>query len=125
MLDRNAAPEDRPRLVSMHAVRLPRIPSVDRIIRPRAPEQGRMRGADRAPDFLGPSFTPGFGADGEFGQVVTRRMPFEHTAITDPEAAAVVKHLGEAEFVAFSVLAALEDAECRAEQVGLAQLAGV
>lgn len=53
-----------------------------------------------------------------------RRMPFEHTAITDAEAAAVVVHLGEAEFVAFSVLAALADAECRAEQVGLAGLAG-
>jgi len=53
-----------------------------------------------------------------------RRMPFEHTAITDAEAAAVVAHLGEAGFVAFSVLAALADAECRAEQVGLAELAG-
>jgi len=52
-----------------------------------------------------------------------RRMPFEHTAITDAEAAAVVAHLGEAGFVAFSVLAALADAECRAEQVGLAELA--
>lgn len=52
-----------------------------------------------------------------------RRMPFEHTAITDAEAAAVVAHLGEAGFVAFSVLAALVDAECRAEQVGLAELA--
>jgi len=53
-----------------------------------------------------------------------QRMPFEHTAITDAEAAAVVAHLGEAGFVAFSVLAALADAECRAEQVGLAELAG-
>lgn len=53
-----------------------------------------------------------------------RRMPFEHTAITDAEAAAVVAHLGEPGFVAFSVLAALADAECRAEQVGLAELAG-
>ena len=52
-----------------------------------------------------------------------RRMPFEHTAITDAEAAQVVAHLGEAGFVAFSVLAALADAECRAEQVGLAELA--
>ena len=53
-----------------------------------------------------------------------RRMPFEHTAITDAEAAAVVAHLGEAGFVAFSVLAALADAECRAALVGLPELAG-
>lgn len=53
-----------------------------------------------------------------------RRMPFEHTAITDAEAAAVVAHLGEAGFVAFSVLAALADAECRAALVGLPGLAG-
>lgn len=53
-----------------------------------------------------------------------RRMPFEHTAITDAEAAAVVAHLGEAGFVAFSVLAALADAECRAGLVGLPELAG-
>ena len=53
-----------------------------------------------------------------------RRMPFEHTAITDEEAAAVVAHLGEARFVAFSVVTALADAECRAELVGLAELAG-
>jgi hypothetical protein len=52
-----------------------------------------------------------------------RRMVFEHTAISDAEAAAVVAHLGEAGFVAFSVLAALADAECRAELVGLAELA--
>jgi hypothetical protein len=51
-------------------------------------------------------------------------MPFEHTAITDEEAATVVAHLGEAGFVAFSVLAALADAECRAESVGLPELAG-
>jgi hypothetical protein len=53
-----------------------------------------------------------------------RRMPFEHTAITDAEAAEVVAHVGEAGFVAFSVLAALADAECRAELVGLAELGG-
>ena len=35
----------------------------------------------------------------------------------------VVAHLGEAGFVAFSVLAALADAECRAELVGLPGLA--
>lgn len=54
-----------------------------------------------------------------------RRMPFEHTAITDAEAAAVVAHLGEAGFVAFSVLAALADAECRAALVDLPGLARV
>ncbi|MFO6446898.1 hypothetical protein ACLBKU_07085 [Erythrobacter sp. NE805] len=53
-----------------------------------------------------------------------RRMPFEHTAIGDAEAAAVVAHLGEPGFVAFSVLAALADAECRAALVGLPELAG-
>jgi hypothetical protein len=53
-----------------------------------------------------------------------RRMPFEHTAITDAEAAAIVAHLDEAGFVAFSVVTALADAECRAELVGLAELAG-
>lgn len=53
-----------------------------------------------------------------------RRMPFEHTAITDAEAAAVVAHLGEARFVAFSVVTALADAECRAALVGLPELAG-
>jgi hypothetical protein len=50
-------------------------------------------------------------------------MPFEHTAISDAEAAAVVAHLGEPRFVAFSVVTALADAECRAELVGLAELA--
>jgi hypothetical protein len=54
-----------------------------------------------------------------------RRMPFEHTAITDAEAAAVVAHLGEARFVAFSVVTALADAECRAAMVDLPGLAGV
>jgi hypothetical protein len=54
-----------------------------------------------------------------------RRMPFEHTAISDAEAAAVVAHLGEPGFVAFSVVTALVDAECRAELVGLAELAKV
>jgi hypothetical protein len=53
-----------------------------------------------------------------------RRMPFEHTAITDAEAAAIVAHLGEPGFVAFSVVTALADAECRAELVGLPELAG-
>ena len=52
-----------------------------------------------------------------------RRMPFEHTAITDGEAAGVVAHLGEPGFVAFSVLAALVDAECRAALVDLPGLA--
>lgn len=51
-----------------------------------------------------------------------RRMPFEHTAITDAEAAAVVAALGEPGYVAFSVVAALSDAECRA---GLVDLPGL
>lgn len=51
-----------------------------------------------------------------------RRMPFEHTAITDAEAAAVVAALGEPGYVAFSVVAALTDAECRA---GLVDLPGL
>jgi hypothetical protein len=53
-----------------------------------------------------------------------RRMPFEHTAIGDAEAAQVVMHLGEPGFVAFSVVTALADAECRASLVGLPELAG-
>lgn len=53
-----------------------------------------------------------------------RRMPFEHTAITDAEAAAVTRHLGEPGFVAFSVVTALADAECRAALVDLPGLAG-
>ncbi|HSJ78700.1 MAG TPA: hypothetical protein VK913_08200 [Erythrobacter sp.] len=53
-----------------------------------------------------------------------RRIPFEHTAITDAEAAAVALHLGEPKFVAFSVVAALADAECRAALVDLPELAG-
>ena len=52
-----------------------------------------------------------------------RRIPFEHTAIQDPEAAALVAHLGEPRFVAFSVVAALADAECRAALVDLPGLA--
>jgi hypothetical protein len=51
------------------------------------------------------------------------RIPFEHTAISDPEAAGVVAHLGEPGFVAFSVVAALADAECRAAMVDLPGLA--
>lgn len=54
-----------------------------------------------------------------------RRIPFEHTAITDPEAAEVVANLGEPGFVAFSVVAALADAECRAAMVDLPGLAAV
>lgn len=53
-----------------------------------------------------------------------RRIPFEHTAITDAEAAVLVAHLGEPGFVAFSVVAALADAECRATLVDLPGLAG-
>ncbi|MEE4339931.1 hypothetical protein [Erythrobacter sp.] len=52
-----------------------------------------------------------------------RRMVFEHTAITDDEAAAVVAELGEPGLVALSVVAALSDAECRAAAVGLPALA--
>ncbi|QIQ87621.1 hypothetical protein [Erythrobacter sp.] len=52
-----------------------------------------------------------------------RRMVFEHTAITDEEAAAVTAELGEPGLVALSVVAALADAECRAEAVGLPDLA--
>ena len=51
-----------------------------------------------------------------------QRMPFEHTAITDEEAAAVVAELGEQDYVAFCVVAALADAECRAEKTRLAEL---
>ena len=54
-----------------------------------------------------------------------RRIPFEHTAITDAQAAGVIAHLGEPGFVAFSVVAALADAECRAGLVDLPGLAGV
>jgi hypothetical protein len=54
-----------------------------------------------------------------------RRIPFEHTAITDAEAATLVAHLGEPGFVAFSVVAALADAECRAALVDLPGLVGV
>ena len=53
-----------------------------------------------------------------------RRMPFEHTAITDEEAAAVVAALGEPGYVALSVVAALADAECRAALVDLPVLTG-
>lgn len=53
-----------------------------------------------------------------------RRMPFEHTAITDAEAAGVVAAIGEQGYVALSVVAALADAECRAGQVGLGELTG-
>lgn len=53
-----------------------------------------------------------------------RRMPFDHTAITDAEAAAMVAHLGEAGFVALSVVAAIADAECRAALVDLPGLVG-
>lgn len=54
-----------------------------------------------------------------------RRIPFEHTAISDAEAAAVVGELGEAGYAAFSVVAALADAECRAEKLDLPGLANM
>lgn len=66
----------------------------------------------------------GLDADTRTLLAYARRMPFEHTAITDAEAAAVVAVLGEPGFVAFSVVAALADAECRAGLVGLTDLAG-
>ncbi|MEQ8410522.1 MAG: hypothetical protein RIB52_03105 [Erythrobacter sp.] len=52
-----------------------------------------------------------------------RRMVFEHTAITDEEAAAVASELGEPGLVALSVVAALADAECRARAIDLPGLA--
>ena len=51
-----------------------------------------------------------------------RRIPFEHTAITDEEAAAVVEAIGEKAYVALSVVAALADAECRVSAVDLPEL---
>lgn len=45
------------------------------------------------------------------------RIPFEHTAITDSEAAAVKDTLGEPGFVAFSVAVSLFDALCRVRLV--------
>ncbi|MEM1196947.1 MAG: hypothetical protein AAGH57_12645 [Pseudomonadota bacterium] len=51
-----------------------------------------------------------------------RRIPFEHTAITDEEASDVVAAIGEERYVAFSLVAALADAECRAERIGLPSL---
>lgn len=51
------------------------------------------------------------------------RIPFEHTAITDAEAALVVEALGEPGYVALSVVAALADAECRAAMVDLPGMA--
>jgi len=52
-----------------------------------------------------------------------KRMPFEHNEITDEEAAEVVAELGEKRYVAFSVIVALADAECRAEKLDLPGLA--
>ena len=52
-----------------------------------------------------------------------RRMPFEHTAITDADAARVVEAIGEPRYVALTVVAALADAECRAAMVDLPGLA--
>lgn len=48
-----------------------------------------------------------------------KRIPFEHVAIRDDEAAAVVAELGVEGYVAFSVVAALADAEFRAIKVDL------
>ncbi len=65
-------------------------------------------------------------ADDEATQICVayaRRIPFEHTAITDAEAAQVVGAIGEPGYVALSVVAALADAECRAVMVDLPGLA--
>lgn len=51
------------------------------------------------------------------------RIPFEHTAIVDDEAAAVVEALGEPSYVALSVVAALADVECRAMAIDLPAVA--
>lgn len=63
--------------------------------------------------------TPPVGEAPSASIAYARRIPFEHTAITDEDAAAVIAELGEARFVAFSVVAALADAECRAQKVDL------
>lgn len=68
----------------------------------------------------------GEGASGKAPEAVlayARRIVFEHTAITDEEAAAVVSEIGEPGLVALSVVAALADAECRAAAVDLPELA--
>jgi len=66
-----------------------------------------------------PSGTPATDKAPPMCLAYARRIPFEHTAITDEDAAAVIAELGEARFVAFSVVAALADAECRAQKVDL------
>lgn len=55
--------------------------------------------------------------DGDAVQAYAARIPFEHHAIGDDEAARVCAELGEAGYVAFSVAAALEDALLRARMV--------
>ncbi len=69
-----------------------------------------------------PSNAPPSGNAPAAALAYARRIPFEHTAITDADAAAVIAEIGEARFVAFSVVAALADAECRAQKVDLAGL---
>ena len=71
----------------------------------------------------GDSAPPAGDAAPEAVLAYARRMPFEHTAITDDEAAAIVAGLGEDGYVALSVVAALADAECRAALVDLPGLA--
>ncbi|WP_298470477.1 hypothetical protein [uncultured Erythrobacter sp.] len=79
----------------------------------------------------GLEFAPGDSAapvqsDDEATQICVayaRRIPFEHTAITDAQAAQVVGAIGEPGYVALSVVAALADAECRAAMVDLPGLA--
>ncbi len=76
----------------------------------------RVHGLENAPGDTAPIEAP---PEDAAWLAYARRMPFEHTAITDEEAAAVVAELGEERYVAFSVVAALADAECRAAHVDL------
>ena len=80
----------------------------------------RVHGLENAPGDTAPMCSP---PEDTAWLAYARRMPFEHTAITDEEAAAVVSEIGEEGYVAFSVVAALADAECRAEKIDLPGLA--
>ena len=81
-----------------------------------------VHGLDCAP---GDSAPPGAVSDPatQVSIAYARRMPFEHTAITDEEASQVIAAIGEDRYVALSVVAALADAECRAALVDLPGLA--
>ncbi len=82
----------------------------------------QVHGLDQA---LGDTAPPAMPDDksAELCVAYARRMPFEHTAITDAEAAEVIDAIGEPGYVALSVVAALADAECRAAMVDLPALA--